>query len=623
MDLAHLVPPAPRALSPRVGGGFGLWQPLAPMRSAHSLDGKHFAFSDGFGLTRVSLPAKVKTERKISSGHDALMSADPTRTQLVAWRQGWDSMHHLSFPELKTLTKIDRFQLSQTVLSGDGGFVEVRAHFGGEVGTTARRWSAPATPEAPVDIALIDAPTREGLRMDGAVDGFAWAPLQSASSGVWAVLRGSPRMLYVGDFSERPVRVRWRAPVAFAAGDFVTLHPFDDGRVALCAFSPRRREATVARFSASGRVEAVRALPAVAPPALLSPDAALHQPDDARVLRSSLDDGSAASFTLPESMRGPGRPFGEGAAMRFLPWDAESILDLETGVALSRKLSDVDAPVRRFMRERVREVNALAYPGGLMIELKNLDVNPARKDYGFGWDSSLGDGSLHGYLAAGSLAALTDDDVLRNLDGWRWSVGSGVSLAHPTRPWDLDEVDQALGALEARGVPLLEALQCLADAYDFWGSAPTPRRVAFTTEGARRFLSGMVFAMTARRAEGLRAAAREGHGALTAARVVDALRALPEHRGPRVGYHILDLLTAVAVNALGADALGVVAGLGVASPSWHSGLGSLLHGALRWLLAQSPDRDAAASRLRVEGRGVSSLALYLDRALYDLSAGGA
>lgn len=591
------------------------------MRSAHSLDGKHFAFSDGFGLTRVSLPAKVKTERKITSGHDALLSADPTRTQLLAWRQSWDSMHHLSLPELKSLTKIDRFQLSQSVLA-DGGFVEIRSHFGSEAATTARRWSDPATPEAPLDIALIDAPTREGLRLDGAVDSFAWAPLQSASSGVWAVVRGNPRTLYVGDFSERPVRVRWRAPVGFAPGDFVTLHPFDDGRVALCAFSPRRREATVARFSVDGRVEVVRALPAVAPPALLSPDAVLHQPDDARVLRTSLDDGSAVSFALPEATRGPGRPFGEGAVMKFLPWDAESILDLETGVALSRKLSDVDAPVRRFMRERVRELNAFANPGGLMIELKNLDVNPARKDYGFGWDSSLGDGSLHGYLAGGSLSALTDDDALRNLDGWRWSVGGGISLAPPAKPWDLDEVDQALGALEGRGVPLLEALQCLSDAYDFWGNGPAPRRVAFTADGARRFLSAMVFAMTARRADGLRAAAREGHASLSAARVVDALRALPEHRGQRVGYHVLDQLSAVAVNALGADAVEVIAGFGAAPPNWHNGLGSMLHGALRWLLASSPDRDEAAARLRVGGQGVSSMGLYLDRALYDLSAGG-
>ncbi|MEZ4391716.1 MAG: hypothetical protein R3A48_11515 [Polyangiales bacterium] len=590
------------------------------MRSVHSLDGKHFAFSDGFGLTRVSLPAKVKTERKITSGHDALLSADPTRTQLLAWRQNWDSMHHLSFPELKSLTKIDRFQLSQSVLA-DGGFVEIRSHYGSEAATTARRWSAPATSEAPVDIALLDAPTCEGLRVDGAVDGPAWAPLQSASSGVWAVLRGSPRTLYVGDFSERPVRLRWRAPVAFAAGDLVTLHPFDDGRVALCAFSPRRREATVARFSVSGRVEVMRTLPAVAPPALLSPDAALHQPDDARVLRTSLDDGSAVSFALPEAMQGPGRPFGEGAAMKFLPWDAEAVLDLGSGAALSRKLSDVDAPVRRFMRERVREINAFGYPGGLAIELKNLDVNPARKDYGFSWDSSLGDGSLHGYLAGGALSALTDDDVLRDLDGWRWSVGSRVSLSPPAKPWDLDEVDEALGVLEARGLPLLEALQCLPDAYDFWGNGPAPRRAAFTAEGARRFLSAMVFAMTARSAQGLRAAAREGHASVSAERVVEALRGLPQHRGPRVGYHVLDLLSAVAVNALGADALGVIAGLGAAPESWRNGLGTLLEGSLRWLLSSSPDRDAAVSRLRAATH-VASVTLYLDRALYTLSATG-
>ena len=44
------------------------------MRSIHSSDGKHLAFADGFGLTRVSLPNKVKTERKSSAGLAATLS---------------------------------------------------------------------------------------------------------------------------------------------------------------------------------------------------------------------------------------------------------------------------------------------------------------------------------------------------------------------------------------------------------------------------------------------------------------------------------------------------------------------------------------------------------------------
>lgn len=585
------------------------------MRSFYSLDGKHIAFADGFGLTRISLPNKAKTDRKLSAGLDAMLSGDASRTQLLAWRQNWDSMHHLSFPELKPLTKIARFQLSQTLLAPDGGsFLEVRSHYGQEPSTTARRWSAPATADADCDIALADAPTLPRVDLGDGAPGAVWCQPAGAPSGVWAALRGADPTLYVGDFTASPARLRWRAPVTIPRGALVTLHPFDDGRVVLCAFVPRRREAVLARFDVRGEVT-LRAVPALGPPAVLSPDEVLHQTDEATVQSTSLVGNVSNEHRVPAAHAGVGRPLGQGADLRFLPWHAEDLLDLRTGAAVSRKLSAADASLRRFFRERVRRANALAAAGGFVVELSSLDLD-SRMGFAFAWDASSGDGSLFGHLVAGTLNALTDDPILRNLDGWHWTAGGGISLAAPARPWDADEVDAAFATLEAEGMPLMEVIQPLDDAYRFWhGAQPAPTTCSLTREGARRLLSGMVHAMTTPGAAGLREGARAIDPRLDASVISAAMARLPEERPPRVGYHAMDLLLILSMHALGAGAAGVIGASARLTPSWRNGVGSALENGLRWLASEHPDREALTNVLMRETEGVEGVAFYVRRAL--------
>lgn len=89
------------------------------MRSIHSTDGQHLAFTDGFGLTRISLPNKVKTDRKITAGLDALLSTNPSRSAILTCKQSLDTMFHLGFPDLGALTKFKRFELSPSTLTPD------------------------------------------------------------------------------------------------------------------------------------------------------------------------------------------------------------------------------------------------------------------------------------------------------------------------------------------------------------------------------------------------------------------------------------------------------------------------------------------------------------------------
>ena len=585
------------------------------MRSVHSSDLKHLAFLDGFGLTRISAPNKVKTERKVSAGLDATLSLNAARTEVLAWRENWNSMHHLAFPAMKALTRIDRFHLAGASLAPDGGFVDITTVHGPDAVGELRRFSDPHTPPTSTKLPRRDAPVRPGVTLDGAKP--AWRPLRlvTAPSGVWAALLGSEATLLVGDFSVPEGRLRWSTTVRVPREALVTLHPFDDGRVVVAAFMPSRRESTLVRFDATGNTLGVHTLPSLCPAVPVRHDEALHQLSPETVARTPLDGGVARTTGLGPENHGVGRVFGEGDAGYFLPWHAESVLDLHTADAISRKLADEDAPVRRWFREHLARANALGNPGGILFELKSFDPNPARRDFGFSFDATTGDGSLLGALAAGSLTALTDDDALRNLHGWHWSVGGGVSPTFDADRWDDAEVDRAFGALESAGVPLLECLKCLGDAYSFSYVHPAPQRVPFTLDGARRFLAGLTWAFSHRGGEGVREASRALAAGLTVAHVTAALKDLPIERGPRVDYHVLDLLTVVAAQVFRHDLTKVVAALCRVPDAWRNGVGSRLEHAVKWVRSESAEPDVFATMIALESGARGEIDFYVRRAL--------
>lgn len=586
---------------------------LRAMRCVLSADGKHLAFFDGFGLTRLSAPGKVKTERKISGGLDPSLSTNPARTELLAWRQDWSTMHHLALPTLKPLTKFDRFRLAAAVLAPAGGFAVVGSRYEVERGyvPSLERWSDPANKLGAID--LDDAPRREPVTLEGA-SGPASARLASSPAGVWAVLQGDESTLVVGDLAGPLGTVRWRVPVALPRGAFTTLHPFDDGRVALAAFMPSRRESVIVRFAADGRVEGTHTLATLSPAVPLSLDWAAHQLSETTLARTPLDGGLCRTTGIARDDHGVGRLFGEGGSAWFLPWHAESILDLNRAESVSRRLSDDDASLRRFFRETVARLNALANPGGMLIELCRLDVNPARRNYTFIWDATPGDGSLLGALAGGMVQALTDDDALRNVDGWRWSVGGGFGVACDPARNDVAEVDRAFGALESAGVPLLETLSCVGDAYAFRDGGEIARW-PFAPGAARHFLAGLVWSITHRGADGLRAGARALSDELTGARVAAALRALPQERGSRVGNHAFDTVCTVAIDALRAEAAPVIAAATHVPNAWQYGAGSTLEPALQWLASEVSDRGALLEALRRDADPSSHVASCVTRAL--------
>jgi hypothetical protein len=183
------------------------------MRSVHSRDLKHFAFVDAFGLTRISLPHKVKTERRHAAGFDAALSLNAARTELLTVTSRARATQHLAFPALTRLATGAR----GTALVPDGGFVDITPPFGkrpfGSLSCVREPDGAPTT----LELDLARAAVREGVFMDGAKP--AWRPTQlvTAPSGVWAALFDEVQTLLVGDLSTPEGRLRWSAPVRLPA----------------------------------------------------------------------------------------------------------------------------------------------------------------------------------------------------------------------------------------------------------------------------------------------------------------------------------------------------------------------------------------------------------------------
>lgn len=582
------------------------------MRSVSTPDGRHLAFQDAFGLTRLSLPKGVKTVRKLTAGLYPALSLDAVGSQLLAWRGHWDSMHHLNFPGLGPHAKLDRFQVSRAALAPDGASY-LRVSSGG----IAERFDAPTgILRTAGPITNLDAPTRPAVTLEGGAEQPSRCPLLTHPSGAWAAIVGPAATLYVGDLSDEPVRVLWRAPVSLPRAAMVEVHPFPHGAAVLCVYEPRHARATLVAWSPTGEARAT-VVPAAGPPAVTSADTVLHALDEATVARTRLSDGHRETFALPAKRQGPGSPFGQGDAAWWLPDDGEDIVNLLTGDVIPRKLQAEDRPVRDLFVDAVRTANRLGHPAGVHLALGDLQADPAKRTYGFGFDQSPGDGALLAWLAAASLTGLTDDPLLHNLQGWRWNVGGGLSGDTPDAPWDTAEVDAAFAALDAAGLGLHTLLGPFRDAWGWYRhDADTPERIAFTPDGARRFLAGAAWALGGNAPGGLADAARRDAARLDGDALCAMLRRLPDERPPRVSYHALDLLALPAVHALGPGAVPFLGALGTVSDAWRNGVGSGLESAVRWLASTHPDREALTrSLVGPDAPGHAGTGFYLRRAL--------
>lgn len=554
------------------------------MRSVHSADLEHLAFVDGFGLTRVSLPRRVKTVRRPTAGLDAALSVNAARTELLAFHPWGSAYGRLTFPAM-TAPEEEGDVLAAAALV-PGGVASVTPPLPARAtGTLSFLRDLGDTPVV-TTLDLASAPVREGVSFGEVMPGWRTARLVSSPSGVWATLFDAETTLLVGDFSSPEGRLRWSAPARLPREALVTLHPFDDGRVVLALFSPSRRESTLVRFDPEGNTLGQRVVPSLGPAVPLSPSLVLHQISPDAVAQTPLDGGVARVTEIPAEQQGVGRVFGVEGAAFFLPWHAEAVVDLRTAAVIPRGLPAAHATARRWMRTHLARANALGNPGGILFELVELTLRPAKKNLEFTVDTTAGDGALLGVLAAGMLTGVSEGP-LEGLPGWRCVYAGDVLPEVDPGRWDDAEVDAAFGALESARVDPWTTLGCFGDAYGQSYNLPEPGLAPFTRDGARRFLAGLTWALENPGRAGVREASRALAPSLTAAHVARALRGLPDDRAPGVAAGTLGNLVVLAGEVLREALPAVIEALCHVPEAWREGIETRLAAAVRW--ARSAD----------------------------------
>ena len=83
-------------------------------------DEQHLLVMDCLGLTRLSPPAKVKTDRAFTAGDQGHLSISADGTAALAYRHGWCSTARFDFPSLKKVQSYERFDLPHGAISPDG-----------------------------------------------------------------------------------------------------------------------------------------------------------------------------------------------------------------------------------------------------------------------------------------------------------------------------------------------------------------------------------------------------------------------------------------------------------------------------------------------------------------------
>ncbi|MDP2343777.1 MAG: hypothetical protein Q8O67_22655 [Deltaproteobacteria bacterium] len=443
-------------------------------------DGKHLVIFDGFGLSRLTLPKAVKTD-KISghwlSGNDGLVLVHNESMNARAMR---------TVPEL-TIVKVDgSYELKygpavplddKHVLTADGTSVQVVKLINGKpLGKHDLSELAGAAARAPERIDLgpqLAQPSYKTIVAAGDDGAFA----------LWSPLTGQ---LFLGRLpkpSAAPVDV---VVVHVGAPQGLLQLRVVAGGVFVAAFHGAQNKAWCAVVDARGGVTA-RVVDSVAPVAFAD-GKLISQPDDGTVLREPLvasrgGSGDAERFTL--KTRAPvAELMAHGSAIWALAADRESFIDVVSGAVVDRKLPAAEKATRAGLRGFIGPYQQAARAANLTI-FPWLKGKPAGKhEQGYSYDR--GDDGLLGILVMSNVFARC-----RIVDGGRWRVGSyssGMSLG----PVDVDAVRRALEAADQHGLDLLSGMALLASPLSSAAEDLERTTPVFSPDAARLLLAAVI-----------------------------------------------------------------------------------------------------------------------------------
>ncbi len=401
--------------------------------------GAHLAFQDGFGLTRVTFPKAVKTDKDLAglslTVGDAHALAQVPRTNRRALR---------TLPALAR-AKWNLSDYADYVLMPDGERGVEIAHGGGKMfrvsgeALGAFQWPDDLPSVGTFDLGR-DRPAR------------ATAPGRSVAGpgDVLVVFNPHLRVVRVGRVTGADTfEAAWRAEVNVPVGDVLLFR--GAAETFFGAWDPGTREARLYRVDDERRVEPGRLRSVTAP--TFSGTRWCWQESDGVVCSApwgALD--RPTRHALPAVAHGPATLMASGDLLYAVPLDGERVVDVVSGAVIDRKLGAADLAVRTQAVDAVRAFGPWLGAEGGALRFGHVE----REKTGIvTWSPAfdIGHGTLTAYLAVGEILG-RQPHVSGDRGGL--SVGSYQVSQGVTRV-TLDDVRRGFAALDACGGQLLRA----------------------------------------------------------------------------------------------------------------------------------------------------------------------
>lgn len=426
-------------------------------------DGKTLLVADAFGLTRVTLPNKVKTERKAMTSDEGLLVLDAAGSRALVFDDSWDQLHLLTVPDLARAASFARFAHSGSRLMADGQRL-VRLHAGG---LSVYSLQDQSTTCVPLPVAS------EGLHplefgRAGVIRAFLRPGLAVGADDTFAILRGEAERASVlvgsigGDGAfvthfERCLALRGGGPLRMTV---------ERGGVTLRALEPGVATAYVLHLGRDGAADAVT-LATLAMPER-DGDGWVTQPAPDEVARCDAAGVVTARWPIADAAhQGVGEVLAHGGRAWFVPPHRECLVALPSGAVVSRKLSAKEAPVRAYYTPMLTRYNRAAAPFGRVFSLGRTAFWNHDTQVQGSLTLSSGDGSLGANVITAALyGELADGDASALLPFHRGGTGMGGYSSALRVPVTEPEVARLFAACDAERVWLLDGVDWLKDLYE-------------------------------------------------------------------------------------------------------------------------------------------------------------
>jgi hypothetical protein len=336
-------------------------------------------FTDAFGLTRVAADGRISTDPELW-GSGLWIDADGRLGLLLRETQRVGFV--IGLAQATQLGALERGALMRPAMHPAGGALVL---YSGEVGLRARPLNANGKPSGELtrNLYVETAPPRKPLRLGGNsihlvcdqalvfdADGnyLAWLDEE------WdADFSDKPRSLLCGGrFADLggPATVAWRADLRGPRRARLSLS-IADGIPVVCVREMAKSKVHVAVLGEdAARVRTVESL--IAP--VRVGQTLVYQPDAGTVVREPLTGEGASRYPLAGRSVGRGRVVARGERWLFVPGHGESVIDLESGRELDRRLPATDASARAKALDLLAKVTALVADAGMEADLTKLDT---------------------------------------------------------------------------------------------------------------------------------------------------------------------------------------------------------------------------------------------------------